>query len=129
MKYDAHIQAFNERRETIIKWAIDIRGIESSQRIIGDNASKAICELLSAYLHKKRAVEEGFQLNHSWFKSEGIYERLPEFENKSKLIEKMIELEKLCENLSYGSPKPVEKIKLTLELFKYLESILQEMLK
>lgn len=129
MKYEAHIQAFNERKETIRKWAIDIRGIENSQRIIGDNASKAICELLSAYLHKSEAVEEGFQLNHSWFKSEGIYERLPEFNNKTKLIEKMVELEKLCENLSYGSPKPVEKIKLALELFENIENMLWEMLK
>jgi len=41
-----------------LKWAIATRGIENSQRIIGDNTSKAVCELLSAYLHKKELIEE-----------------------------------------------------------------------
>lgn len=129
MKYEHHIQAFNERKETIKKWGIDIRGIENSQRIIGDNASKGIVELLSAYLHKKELVEEGFQLNHSWFKSDKVLKRLPEFNDKRFVIGKMIELEKLCEKLSYGNPKKIEKIKETLLLFDELEKKLLEMIK
>ncbi len=167
MKYENHVEAFNERKETIKKWGLDIRGIENSQRIIGDNASKAIVELLSAYLHKKRLVEEGFQLNHSWFKSERVNEKLPEFDtekidfaqtphfssreskinfrgaqelqtrsgiysgvldNKNKIVAKLIELEKLCENLSYGVPKEVEKIKKALNLFDEIEKMLWEMI-
>ena len=60
MKYQTHLDAFEERKETIFKWAIEVRGIEKSQRSIGDNASKAIIELLSAYLHKNKKVEPFF---------------------------------------------------------------------
>lgn len=85
MKPEAHLQAFEERKETIFKWAIEVRGIENSQRIIGDNTSKAITELLSAYLHNEKRVEDGFQLNHSWFKPESVRERLPEFPNHEQI--------------------------------------------
>ena len=107
MKLEYHKQAFEERKDTIFKWCIEIRGIVNSQRVIGDNASKAICELLSAYLLKEHRVESGFQLNHSWFKSEKVMQRLPDFQHKKEIINKMVELEKLCEQLSYGSPKPI----------------------
>lgn len=129
MKPELHLQAFEERKETIFKWAIEVRGMENSQRIIGDNASKAATELLSAYLHKEKKVEEGFQLNHSWFKSASAGERLPEFPNKSRIVSMMTELERLCEKLSYGAPKPLEKVKEAIELFKALESIIKGMLK
>lgn len=121
MKPEVHKQAFEERKETLFRWAIDVRGIENSQRIIGDNASKAITELLSAYLHQKRMVEDGFQLNHAWFKSEKVYETLPDFDKKQVIVKKMIELEKLCEKLSYGTPKPVETAKEAIDLFKEIE--------
>ena len=65
MRTEEHLKSFNERKETIFKWAIELRGLENSQRIIGDNASKAAVELLSAYLHKNKLVKEGFQKNHS----------------------------------------------------------------
>ena len=129
MKPESHLEAFEERKETIFKWAVEVRGIERSQRIIGDNASKAITELLSAYLHKAKKVEEGFQLNHSWFKSLTVKGRMPEFEHKAKIVSKMVELEKLCEKLSYGAPKPIEKAKGALHLFQELESWIKEMLR
>lgn len=129
MKPEFHLQAFEERKETIFKWAIEVRGIENSQHIVGDNTSKAITELLSAYLHKEKKVEDGFQLNHSWFKSESVGERLPDFPNKEKIVGRMIELEKLCEKLSYGAPKPIERVKEAVELFKELEAALKEMLR
>lgn len=128
MKEEFHQQAFEERKETIFRWAVDVRGIENSQRIIGDNASKAVCELLSAYLHKARKVEAGFQLNHSWFKSENVFGRLPEFDGKKKIVALMIDLERLCEQLSYGAPKPVDKLNEALVLFRALEKELRGML-
>ncbi len=128
MKPELHLQSFEERKETIFKWAVEVRGIENSQHIIGDNASKAITELLSAYLHKHHKVEEGFQLNHAWFKSEKVHSRLPEFENKKTIVDEMIELEQLCEKLSYGAPKPLEKLKTTLRLFQELETKIKRIL-
>lgn len=124
MKPEYHLQAFQERKDTIFKWAVEVRGLENSQRIIGDNASKAVTELLSAYLHQAKKVEEGFQLNHAWFKSNNVINRLPEFENKKEIVIKMILLEQLCEKLAYGAPKPIEKLKDALILFKEIEDII-----
>ncbi|MBI4141636.1 hypothetical protein HY484_01785 [Candidatus Woesearchaeota archaeon] len=126
MRQEFHLLAFEERKETIFKWAIEVRGIEHSQHIIGDNASKAITELLTAFLHKHKKVDAGFQLNHAWFKSEKVYDRLPEFDGKHKIVGKMIKLEKLCEQLSYGAPKPIERLKEAIELFKDTELLLKE---
>jgi len=128
MKSEFHLGAFEERKETIFKWGVEVRGLENSQRIVGDNASKAITELLSAYLHKRQKIDEGFQINHTWFKSEKAFEKLPEFENKRNIIGKMIELERLCESLSYGVPKPIERIKEALKLFEELETVIKEMM-
>lgn len=128
MDVETHIKAFEERKETILQWAMKVRGIQQSQRIIGDNASRAIVELLSAYLHKRKIVEDGFQLNHAWFKSDKVAARLPDFSAKQEIIVKMIALEKACENLSYGTEKPLEKIEETVTLFKELEERIQEML-
>lgn len=128
MNPEYSLLAFEERKETIFKWAVEVRGIEKSQRIIGDNASKAITELLSAYLHKHHKVEVGFQLNHSWFKSQKVSERLPEFSDKEIIVAKMIRLEKLCENLSYGAPRPIARVKEAISLFQELESKIKEML-
>lgn len=128
MKEEQHLQAFEEREETIFKWAVEVRGIENSSRIIGDNVSRAIVELLSVYLHQKRKVEEGFQLNHAWFKSEKVIDRLPEFEHKAKIIGLMVKLELLCEKLSYGTPRSIDSTKKALELFNELESLLKKMI-
>lgn len=128
MKPELHIHAFEERRETVFKWGVEVRGIENSQHIIGDNASKAIVELLSAYLHQCQLVEDGFQLNHAWFKSDKVFHRLPEFEGKDTLVNKMIAMEKLCEKLAYGSPKPREKLEEVLRLFLELETTLRGMM-
>lgn len=126
MKPEKHLEAFEERKETIFKWAIEVRGLENSQRIIGDNASKGIVELLSACLHKEKKIEEGFQVNHTWFKSEKVSERFPAFRNKDMIMNKMIELEKLCEKLSYGVQRQVEEAKKAVEMFQELEKIIRE---
>lgn len=106
------MEAFEEHRETIFKWALDVKGIEKSQRIVGLHASRGIAELLSAYLHKMRLIDEGFQINHRWFKSEAsASNKLPEFKDRDKIIKKVSELETLCESLAYGSPKPVKATK------------------
>ncbi|MBS3123650.1 hypothetical protein J4437_03355 [Candidatus Woesearchaeota archaeon] len=128
MELETHKQAFEERKETIFKWALEVRGLENSQHIVGDNASRAITELLSAYLHQQKKVEVGYQLNHAWFKSEKVRERLPEFNSKEEIVSQMIYLEILCEKLSYGSPKPLVMTEEVINLFKSLEKKLKELL-
>ncbi len=58
MKIELHKQAYEERRETLLKWCVEVRGIEHSQRIIGDNASRALVELLSVFLLQEKKLLE-----------------------------------------------------------------------
>lgn len=128
MRPETHKEAFEVHKNIVFKWALEINGLKNSQRIVGLHASRGIVELLSLMLHKKKLIDEGFQLNHRWFKSESVETKLPNFENKAEIIKKMVKLENLCEILSYGAQKPVEKTEEAIILFKYLEDILKEML-
>ena len=123
MKTEEHLKAFQEHRDAI-DWAIN-RGMEESQRILGAHASRGITELLSAYLHKINKIEPGFQINHRWFKSEKVGERFPDFPNKSSIIPKMVKLENMSENLTYGSQKSEKEMKRIIELLNELEKLLK----
>jgi len=128
MKEEDHLKAYQECKDTIFSWALEIRGLEKSQRTVGLNASRAIVELLSAYLHRKKLVDEGFQLNHRWFKSKSVSQKLPDFKNKEKVLEKIVSLENSSETLAYGSPKPLERMKEIVELFNDVEKLILVML-
>ncbi len=128
MREEEHEKAFNEHRETIFEWGIEQRGISNSQRVIGLNASRGILELLSLYLHKKKLVLSGFQINHRWFKSNKIYEKIPDFEGKNEILEKLIRLENICEKISYGTSKSVEEIEEAIKLFNVLEDKIKKLL-
>ena len=121
MKIENHLESFKEHKETIFDWAIKIKGLKESQRIIGTHASRAIIDLLAVYLLKRNIINTGIQINHRWFKSKKVLEKLPEFNNKKQIISQMIELELICEDLTYGSSKPEEKIKKAINLFNKLE--------
>lgn len=121
MKAEDHLSSFKEHKETIFDWALKIKGLKKSQRIVGLHASRAIIDLLAAYLHLQDKISIGAQINHRWFKSMSIAERLPEFPFKKEILPKMIKLETDCEALSYGAPKPVEQIKKVLLEFTELE--------
>lgn len=124
MKIESHKEAFEEHKNTIFKWALEVYGLDKSQRIVGLHVSRAAIELLSIYLHKNNLIDEGFQLNHRWFKSNKVSERLPEFPNKNRITKKMVELENLSESLSYGTQKPVDETKAAIKLFKEIENLI-----
>ncbi|MEK6934530.1 MAG: hypothetical protein AABW46_01500 [Nanoarchaeota archaeon] len=121
MKLENHLESYKEHKETIFDWALKIKGLKNSQRVIGLHASRAIIDLLAAYLLKRNLIDPGIQINHRWFKSEKVLEKLPEFENKEEIIKQIIKLELLCEDLTYGSPKSESKIKEAIKLFNKLE--------
>ena len=50
---------------------------------------------------------------------------MPEFEEKDTVISKMTELELLCEDLTYGAPKPEDQIKKAINIFRELEEKLK----
>lgn len=121
MKLTDHLESYKEHKETIFDWGIKVKGIKNSQRIIGLHISRAIVELLSTYLHETNKIDQGFQINHRWFKSEKVKEKLPEFKDKNNIIKCMVELELAAEDLSYGAPKTPEKIKDVINLFNKIE--------
>ena len=123
MKEEEHFNAYSEHR-SVIDWAID-KGVEQSQRTIAMHASRGAVELLSLFLHKAKKIEQGFQINHRWFKSPQVGKRLPEFEEKERIVPKLVKLENLCENLTYGSQKPAREIKEVVELFNEVEKLLK----
>ena|SRR3989344_819360 len=125
MKLENHLESYKEHKETIFDWALRIKGLKNSQRVIGLHASRAIIDLLAAYLLKRNLIDQGIQMNHRWFKSEKVIERLPEFDNKEEIIRQIIRLELICEDLTYGSPKPESKIKEAILLFNKLEEKLK----
>jgi len=127
MKSEDHLESFKEHKETIFDWALRVKGLGNSQRIVGLHASRGIIDLLSAYLHEGEKITIGAQINHRWFKSKNVKDKLPEFEEKENITGKLVELELLCEDLSYGAPKPVDKIESALKLFKDLEEKIQKL--
>jgi len=126
MKTENHLAAYKEHKETIFDWALKVKGLKNSQRIIGLHASRGIIDLLMVYLLKKGVIDVGAQINHRWFKSRSVLERLPEFENKEEICADIIRLEVLCEDLTYGAPKSEEKIKEAILLFNKLEGMLKD---
>lgn len=126
MKIEDHVKAFEQHKRTIFRWALEVLGLKDGQRIIGLHASRGIIELLSVLIHKTGKVDMGFQLNHRWFKSKNVSERLPNFPEKDKIISKITELENLCETLSYGSEKPEYDTERALLLFKELEKMIED---
>lgn len=127
MNIDDHLKAFQEHKEAIFDWAIGVKGILNSQRIIGLHASRGIIELLSAFLHEEEKITSGAQLNHRWFKSRKCGERLPEFSKKEVITPQLVELELLCEDLTYGKKKPPKDIERAIRLFNEIEKEISEL--
>jgi hypothetical protein len=121
MRAEDHWDAYREHRDAVLTWALDIRGLARSQRTVGLNVSRALVELLSFVLHKRRLVDEGFQLNHRWFKSRAVSARLPDFDGKEELVGAMVALELLAEALTYGAPKGEELVKDAVQRFTVIE--------
>lgn len=125
MKIEEHKKAFEEHKKTIFRWAVEVLGLDEAQRTIGLHASRGMVELLSILIHKTGKVDSGFQLNHRWFKSENVAEKLPEFSGKNKIIPEMVKLENLSEILTYGSDKPRKIMEETIKLFRQLEEMIK----
>ncbi len=128
MRIESHQEAFATHRRAIFRWGLEVEGIENAQRIVGLHATRGIVELLSVLLHKKKLIDEGFQLNHRWSKSENVAEKLPVFEKKAEVVGLMVKLEILCETLAYGSPKPISKTEEAITLFHSMEQLLEGLL-
>ena len=129
MRVEEHKESLKQHKEAISEWALEVKGIENSQRIIGLHASRAAIDLLAIYLQKTKKIGPGTQLNHRWFKSDKVNERIPSFPNKKSVLKRMVELEKLCENLSYGSRKGKAEILKAVKLLQEIEGMINKLMK
>ena len=64
MKIETHLESYKEHRETIFDWALKVKGLKNSQRVIGLHASRGIVDLLTVYLPKKGVINSGTMINH-----------------------------------------------------------------
>lgn len=105
------------------------RGITvERQKIIGFCASEASTNLFASTLHKKRLIEDGFNVNHQFFSSKKRAEqRFPfDFNNKVKILDLMVKQEIYREKLCYGKEKDGklvdEAVKNLFELKELIEN-------
>ncbi len=128
MQAESHIKAFEEHKKVIYEWVLDIVGIESGQRTVGLHASRAVIELLNAYLHEAMLLPIEAQLNHRWFKSEKrAVSYLPDFPEKHRITTNLVELENICERLAYGKPRPAKETERAIEILRDLEASIQKL--
>ncbi len=129
MKIEEHEESLKQHKEAIFDWALEVKGIENSQRIIGLHASRAALDILAIYLQKTKRIGPGMQLNHRWFKSRKVADKLPAFPHKVPILGKIIELEKTCEKLSYGSKKSKVEILKAVKLLQGIEEDVTKVMK
>lgn len=121
MKTNDHVDRIRESLEEI-RMCIK-NGIERHQRTIGFHISAAMVDLLEAYLHENSMIDPGTVFKHEWFASAKVRERLPEFENKEKILNIMNEIESERNKLCYGKKQDRETISKVIERFHVLKDI------
>ena len=84
--------------------------------------------MLAAYLIKEKKIEASAHLNHRWFKSSSIGEKMPDFQGKDEILKEMNSLENKAEILTYGAAKSAKDIKEAAEIFALIESRLKKLL-
>ncbi len=119
----------------VLREAIEI-DINSRPSNIGFNAVACATNLLELYLHKKKLIDIGKTVKHSWFKRpkegqkvEPLIERnLPvNFDNKDEVYNLIYSLEEHRDLLIYGSPSKQE-VESVLEKFNKLKRLLFKMI-
>ena len=75
---EEHDKAANQFIEDIQE-KIRLGLVKERQKIIAFCASEASTNLFASFLHKKKLIEEGFNVNHRFFSSEKTAERIFSF--------------------------------------------------
>ena len=126
MKIETHIAAINESLD-VLKDCI-AKGIESRQRTIGFSCSAAAVDLLEIFLHQQNLIDPGANIKHNWFASiKTASKHLPDFPQKTELLEILNQIEKKRNLLCYGKPQPVKTIEGAISLFNELKAKLESL--
>lgn len=124
---DEHITAIKEFEEDI-KEKVNKGIIEKRQRIIEFSLTECAKNYFELYLHKKKLVDKGIDINHRWFSSKKIaYQKFPfEFPHKRELLSKMVNLEKKRNLLCYGKRKPRKDVEEAIKTFYELKNLIEK---
>jgi hypothetical protein len=125
MKSGEHIERARESLDEIRKCVRN--GIEKHQRTIGFHISAAMVDMLEAYLHENHLIDPGTIIKHDWFTSRRVMERLPDFENRKRIIEIMLSIEEKRNKLCYGRKQGTEVLSDAIHLFYSLKEIFESM--
>ena len=125
MKIEDHYKNLNESL-TVIRDCIR-KGVENYQRSIGFHVSVALCDMLEIYLHDNNLIDPGSVIKHDFFASRRkANERLPEFEDKEKIISLLAEIDEKRNILCYGKRQVKENLAEFLERFHSLKKIFED---
>jgi len=126
MNIESHKRALKESLEEI-RDSIQ-RGMTERQRTIGFHCSVAAADMLEIYLHQKGLIDPGASIKHDLFSSaRKATGKLPEFENKKKLLKLMADLERKRNLLCYGKPQTEKLMEDFMQTFNRIKAIFKSM--
>lgn len=127
MNIDAHKLILRESLDVIKESIRD--GIIGRQRTIGFHCSAALMDMLEIYFHSKNLIGPGTKIQHDFFSSERkALEKMPkDFENKKKIIDILVQIEKKRNVLCYGKGQEKAYVEEYIELFNRARRIFDSM--
>lgn len=125
MKMEDHYRNLKESLKAV-KYCVR-EGVEDNQRSLGFHTSVAATDMLEIYLHKNNLIDPGFVIKHDLFASKNkANDRLPEFEEKDKIIDIMVGIETKRNLLCYGKKQIKEVLTDVLKRFYEIEKIFEK---
>lgn len=97
------------------------------QKIIGFSASEAAVNLFAIFLHKKKIVEPGFNVNHRYFGSLKMAESSFNFDfpDKNKILNLLVSQESYRNKLCYGKEKSVDIVDSAIKNLFELKNVIE----
>ena len=98
------------------------------QKIIGFSGSEAATNLFALFLHKKNLIEPGFNVNHRFFASQRIAEKIFcfDFPLKEKIINLLVNQEMYRNKLCYGRAKDEGVVNSAIKNLFEIKKLLEE---
>ena len=111
-----------------IEEKIRLNLIAKRQKIIGFAVSEASTNLFAIFLHKKKLIEPGFNVNHLFFASQKRAENIftQDFQKKKEILDFLVRIERLRNRLCYGREKEAKEANESVTLLFKLKSILED---
>lgn len=131
MKEEKHLEAIAEVKDTISQAIQDARGLYVHQRRLASLTSLGAQQLIELHLHNAKAIKQGAQVKHEWFRTSKerielhlraiCTEPLSKIPDIDYLVLLACEIEKDRNELVYGAPAPEARLRKKIDLFLEME--------